>query len=81
MEGLAKSKNVTPDLQAYYMETPVKTTPKWWFWGKITPFPVKGKFSEFFYLGSTEDTDFDVFRQDFMPICPITKKNKKASIR
>jgi len=43
MEGLAKSKNVIPDLLA--CDTAIKAMQKWWFCGKIT---LKGKFSEFF---------------------------------
>jgi len=49
MEGLAKSKNVTPNLYACHTEI----RKNGYFGAKSL---LKGKFSEFFYYGSIEDT-------------------------
>ena len=50
---------------------PVNATENGGRGGKITP--LREKFSEFFYQGSIEDTDWRFF-PNFMPICPVTKK-------
>jgi len=71
MKGLAKSRNVTPDLYACNTDTR-QTTPKWRFSGKIT------HLREHFQNSSIKVqycTPIDVFFPNCMPICAVTKKN------
>jgi len=69
MEGLAKLRNVTPDLYRPVTRRPVKATQNWRFGDKIT------LLRESFENSSIRiNTDWRLNSANFMPICSVTKK-------